>query len=492
MSLIKKLAGETVIYGIGQILPRILHYIVFSTYLTYRLNDSQTEYAIYVDLYAYVSVLIVIFSLRMDTAFFRYASRAEDFEKVYATAFLPIVLLSVSLLLVGHGYAYSIASWLGYADKSYYVKIFSWIVALDVMLLLPFARMRMQSQAKTFVGYKIFNIAITIVLVLLFLEGLYRLKPDWLSIFGFSPYTDDVSYVFLANLLASAILFILFLIRYRPACFIHDKVLLKTMVQYAWPLVIVGVAGSVNQFFGVPLQKWFLGGDFEDNMRQAALYGAAQKIPALLAIFTTAYNYAAEPFFFKNSREKDSRKLYGDVTLFFIIAAGMIAVGLQYGLDLAQYLIGGNFREGLFVVPILLMAYLMLGVYYNVSIWYKLSDKTLFGALIAVIGMVITLAGSIVLLPMLGYIASAWVALLCYGIMVILAVLLGAKYYPIIYPLRAILGQIGLISILLLLAPYILIYTPVVNIVIGAIVILCYAGMSFVLHQKRIKEYGLF
>ncbi len=491
LSLIKKLAGETAIYGIGQILPRILHYIVFSTYLTYRLNESRIEYAIYTDLYAYASVLIVIFSLRLDTSFFRFASRDYPFERSYLTAFVPMVFMALLLIGLGHFFAQAIAEILGYSDKAYYVRYFSWIIALDVMLLLPFAKMRLQSKPKTFVFYKVLNILLTIVLVMFFLELTPRLDIQWLQHLGIEPYTDDISYVFLSNLIASAVLFVLFLFRYRPTEWLPDKALLRRMVAYGWPLVIVGVAGSINQFFGVPLQKWFLGENFEQNMDQAALYGAAQKIPALLAIFTTAYNYAAEPFFFKNSEADESRKLYGDVTLFFIIAAGLLSVGLLYSMDIVQYIIGSNFREGLSIVPILLMAYLFLGVYYNVSIWYKLSDKTHFGAIIALIGMLITLFGNILLLSIMGVAASAWVALLCYSAMVTIAYVLGQRYFRIQYQTGAICMQLLFIGILLFIAPYILQFTALINILIGVVISLMYIGVSLYMHRKKCREYGL-
>jgi O-antigen/teichoic acid export membrane protein len=491
VSLIKKLANETVIYGIGQILPRILHYLVFSAYLTYRLNEAKAEYAAYLDMYAYASVLLIVFSLRLDTAFFRFGSREYKMDLAYSTAMLPLLGAAIFLVILGHLFALPIADWLTYPDKPYYVSWFAWIIALDILLLLPFGRMRLSSQPRAFVKYKVLNILVTIVLVFLFLEILPAISPQWPEHLGLSFIHDDISFVFLANLLASALLLIIFSYKYRPDEWVLDRVLLVRMLHYVWPLIIVGVAGSINQFFGVPLQKFFLGNDYEANKEMAGVYGAVQKIPALLALFTTAYNYAAEPFFFNNSEDSDSRTLYGDIAYFFIVATGLVAVGLMGFIDLAQVLIGPNYREGLFIVPILLMAYIFLGTYYNVSIWYKLSDKTHFGAIIAVVGMIITLVGSIVLLPIVGVIASAWVALICYVVMVIMAYVLGQQYYPINYPMRAILLQIGLITVLLWLANVFANPSLFWNMFTGTLIVMIYIVVTLSLEKKRFIQYGI-
>ncbi len=475
-------------YGIGQILPRIFHYLVFSTYLTYRLSESRAEYAIYLDLYAYASVLIVIFSYRMDTAFFRFGRNLEEMDSVYKTAFLPMIGTSIILVLLGCTSAATVANWLTYPGRGYYVVWFSIIVALDVLALLPMARLRLQSRAKLFVTFKVINVAVTISLVMLFLEIIPRYDASLLQrIIPFAQ--SDIDFVFFSNMVASGLMLTGLLFIYPIRLSRVDWTLWKRMVHYAWPLIIVGIAGSINQFFGVPLQKYFLGVNFEINKDEAAIYGAVQKIPALLAMFTTAYNYAAEPFFFKNTEHKDHKILYGDIALFFIMVAGILVLAIYLYIDVFQYFIGPTFRDGLYLIPILLISYLFLGIYYNVSIWYKLSDNTMYGALIATVGAIITIVGSIIFLPKIGVIASAYAALACYFVMVLLALIIGRKKYPINYPLVSMSRIIALIIAIMMIGAFFRNDSLANNLIYGSILIILYFVLCYQLEKKRIKSY---
>ncbi len=483
MSLIKQLAGQTIIYGIGQILPKVLHFIVFTTYLTNRLNDSKADYAVYLDLYAYTAVLIVMLSYRMDTAMFRFGKKQEDLPRVYGSAIGPMLVSAIAVVLIGYLGGDQIATWLTYPDKGYYVRWFAWIIAFDVLNLMPFAKLRLEGKAKEFVKYKFFNVILTILLVLGSIEliGLEQMRT-------YIPYiSSEIDLVFLANLIASAALFVLLMWRHFPRVIEIDRALWWRMARYAAPLVIVGVAANINQFFGVPLQKFFLGGEIELNKEKAAAYGAVQKIPALLALFTTAYNYAAEPFFFKNADRSDARSMYGEITFMFVLTAGIFCVGLNSMIDIFQHLIGANFREVLYLVPILLMAYLFLGIYYNVSIWYKLADRTIYGAMISSIGAVITLVGSMLLLPRVGVDASAWIALLCYFSMVLIAWRIGARVYPISYPVGRIMIHLFLIVGFLLLGTYVN-QQPFGGVFAGIGVTGIYMLCLFVMERERIMS----
>ena len=246
---------------------------------------------------------------------------------------------------------------------------------------------------------------------------------------------------------------------------------------------------GINQFFGVPLQKYFLGSDIDLNKDQAGVYGAVQKIPALLAMFTTAYNYAAEPFFFRNADRKDSNHLYGDIALFFTIVAGLVVLGIFFFIDVFQYFIGPSFREGLFIIPFLLISYLLLGLYYNVSIWYKLSDNTIYGAGIATVGAIITLAVNMLFLPTSGIIASAYAALACYGIMVVLAYFLGQVKYPINYPVRSIIIVISLITLLICAGSFLRQPSSPFNFSLGLIALIIYVTIIYLLERKKINYY---
>lgn len=488
MSLVKQLAGDTVIYGLGQILPRIFHFFVFNSYLTYRLGADTGEYGIYLGLYAYASILIVIFSFRMDTAFFRYASKDYAEQDVMKTALGPVLISCIVLLLIGFGFAEEIATLITYPGKGYYVKWFACIIALDVLALLPMARLRLQERAKTFVSFKLFNVFITVLLVLLCFEVLPRGEGSWLSSLTPSA-SSDIDFVFLSNLIASALMLIGLSFVYPILKGAFNFQLFKRMLMYSWPLVIVGIAASINQFFGVPLQTFLLGEDYEANQDTAGIYGAVQKIAALLAMVTTAYNYAAEPFFFKNSDHTDKRALFGDIALFFVIVVGAVAIGIYTQLDILQYLIDDAYRSGLYLVPILLLAYLFLGLYYNVSIWYKLADKTHFGAMISSIGAFITLGISLLFLPTLGMVASAYAALACYACMVLLVYLLGQKHYPIDYPIYSLARTFALIIIAMLVAHLFRSESVWINVALGLALLMTYAFLVYRLEEKKINRY---
>ncbi|NNE27321.1 MAG: oligosaccharide flippase family protein [Saprospiraceae bacterium] len=439
MSRIRQFAGQTLTYGVGHILSRILFYLLITVYLTYRIKD-QYQYGVYTDIYAYVTVLIVLFSMRLDTAFFRFGNKSEQRNAAFGSAWVPMIISAIVIVIIGHTLDDFFAALLLYPDSPYYVRWFSIILAFDILSLLPFARLRLENKAKLFVLAKVFNVLFTIGLVLFFLEIVPRSSIqdlEWLPRYAF-----DIDYVFLSNLIASVAVFLLVLFFAKPGGIVFNSALMKKMLYYAFPLIIVGVCGSFNQFFAVPLQKYFLGKDVVENIAQGGVYGASQKIASIFLLFTTAFNYAAEPFFFNNSNEEDRTELYGKICRMFVLIGGILILTIYLGIDLFQFLVDGSLRDAIHVVPILLLAYLFLGIYYNVAIWYKLADKTIYGALVSFIGVVITFSISIVFLPKYGYIASAWAALITFGVMVVIVYILGKKHFPIPYPVTKILNSI--------------------------------------------------
>ncbi len=437
MSQLKQLASHTAIYGIGHILSKGFYFIFLVPYLTRRLDDTYS-FGVYNELYGYASLLIVLFSFRMDTALFRFGSKTGSLQKAFSSAMVPVLVGGIGLVLTVYLSADSIADWIKYPDKVFYVKWFALIIGLDVLMLLPYARLRLEDKALKFTVYRLLNIVITIVLVFAFLEG------NLADTFSWIPKLDDVEYVFLANLIASlSMSIVLSPILFSASLKDADWNQVKRMLWYCAPLVIVGMSNSINQFFAVPLQKFFLGGNYSDNLSNGGIYAAPQKIAALVSLVTVAFNYAAEPFFFKHAANSEDRSVYGKIALAFTMFMGLIVVGIICYIDVLKYLTDvSKYAEGFVIVPILLFAYLLLGLYYNISIWYKLSDKTTFGAYISLAGVALTLILSISLLPSIGYIASAWAALGCYSLMVILAYIFGQKHYPIKYPLTGIGLQI--------------------------------------------------
>lgn len=487
MSLIKKLAGETAIYGISHILSRVLLFVVFTIYLTRRFDGDTTEYGIYTDMYSYAAVILTILVFRMDTAFFRYGSKG-DLQKVFNTGFIGVLGFCIIVLLILLPNVGSLAAFLEYGQSPHYIKWFAYILVLDAITALVFARLRLQSRPVRFMIYKLLNVGLTLILVLGFLEFLPNQMPEQFEKLNeFLGISRQIDYVFFANLLASGAVVLAMLPEFKTFSFSFDVSLFKKMLWYALPLVAVAIAGNINQAFAAPLQKYFLGDDILDNLANAGVYGAAAKLAILLNLFTTAFNYAAEPFFFNNSDREDATEVYGKVALAFSIVACLAALGLIFYIDIVILLLDDSYRSGINVVPILLFAYIFLGLYYNVSIWYKLKDKTYIGALISFLGAFITIGLSLILLPKIGTVASAWAALACYVVMVIVGYFIGQCYYPINYPVARILFYIALTAVLSLAALWL---RPILGFGISYFVLftLLFVGLTFVIYKIEWKR----
>lgn len=451
MSVIKKLAGETLIYGMASILPRLLFFLMTLIYLTYRFPNSE-DYGEYNELYAYVTILLTILVYRLDTAFFRFGSRdEEDKEVVFGTSLTTVMISTIVLVLALLYFSDSIAHLLDYGDRVHYVQWFSIIIGCDAVASMFYARFRLNSQPKRFLFFRVANVVLTIIFIFLFLEVLPRVAPTFLeqigNVFGVS---KELDYVFLANLVASASIIILLVPDFLKVKFGIDIFLLKRMMIYALPLVLVGLAGNFNQAFAIPLQKYLLDGDIAANLSNAGVYAAAAKVALLLNLFTVAFNYAAEPFFFNNVKGDEKREAYGKIALAFTMVCLIVIIGIVGFSQILQYLVDENYRQAFNLVPILLFAYLFLGLHYNVSIWYKISDHTMIGAGIAIVGAIITFIISAIYLPEIGTAASAYAALVTYAVMVIIGYILGQKYYPIKYPVKKILAYISVTVLMVL------------------------------------------
>lgn len=490
MSLIKKLAGETVIYGLSSILPRVLHYIVFTIYLTRKFQE-QADYGIYKDLYAYATIILVLLIYRMDTAFFRYGSREDGVKKTFTTAMIPLLFTSVIMVAIMWYNAQSIADLLKYSQQAYYVKWFALILGFDALAALPFAKFRLENRPMKFMFVKLLNVFLTIVLVLFFLELCPILQSKgyaWANSL-FDP-SKKLDYIFISNLIASIAVFLIVLPELLKEKLEFDITLWKKMFVYSLPLVIVGIAGNINTAFAAPLQKYFLGGDLNQNLTNAGIYAAPASLAIFLNLFNVAFNYAAEPFFFKNYKDSNRENLFGRVALLYTIAGAFVLLTILLFLDNFMMIMGSNYRSASEIVPILLFANLFLGLYYNFSIWYKLKDKTHIGAIISIIGALITLLISILLLPKIGYVASAWAALACFGFMAIAGYVTGKIYYPIHYPIGKMcmymMIAFGLFMISAQLKP--IIANPIVFILLNALLMLCYVAAAILMDKRGILE----
>lgn len=390
-------------------------------------------------MYAYVAFLIILLTFGMETAFFRFSTKeGNDRNKVFSTAFISVGVVALVFLIDAIIFAQPIADWLRYPNNTEYVVWFAMIIGLDAVASIPLAKLRSENRAKTFAAINIANVLVNIGLNLFFLKWLM----PWLQAGGSNAIVEvfftaetGVGYVFIANLIASTVKFVLLLPVVRGLRSI-DLTLLKQMVRYATPLLFAGLAGMVNETLDRILLKRLLFDSLgeESTMRSIGIYGACYKISIVITLMIQAFRYAAEPFFFSQEKEKGSRELYARVMDYFVWAMAGTFLFVMVFLDLFKYFIPNEaYWVGLKVVPILLMANVFLGVYYNQSVWYKLSGRTIHGAYLAIFGAVITLTINFIFIPEYNYMASAWATFACYGSMMVASFFLGQKYYPVPY-----------------------------------------------------------
>jgi len=487
---LKKLAGQTVIYGLGTILPRLINYLL-TPLLTYLFTAA--EYGINSELYAYISFLNVVFTYGMETSFFNYSSKLENKNEVFNTALLSVLLSTLLLTLLLTLFSGRIAEELSTPGTVYLPQFILWcilIIASDALLAIPFAKLRLENKALLFSMLKLGNVLVNFGLTYYFLvscKNAYDQGENSISASLYNPQIG-IGYAFLSNLIANALSVIVLSKMYFNLSFQINKTLLKEMLLYAWPLLILGLAGMVNETLDRIILKKLMP-DKEEAQVAQGIYGACYKIAILMTIFIQAFRYAAEPFFFSKAKEKDSKQTYALVMKYFVIFCLFLFLGTMLNMEWIQYFIGENFRSGLHVVPILLAANLCLGIVYNLSIWYKLSGKTKFGAVIALSGAAITIVVNVLFVPKYGYTASAWATLAAYAGMMFLSYGLGQKYFPIHYNFKALfvysLFAFGLYILSLFFANF---EHFSVRIVLNNLLILFFAYLILKLELKTIKK----
>ena len=489
MNPIKKLAGQTAIYGLPTIIGRILNYLLVPLFTRIF---SQGEYGVVVVMYAYVGIVFIILTYGMETTYFRYSEIIKNKSKVYNTIISSILFTTSVFLLFSIAFAGNIAALIEYPTHSDFVVIFIIILSLDVISAIPFAKLRATNRPIRFATIKFINIGTNIGLNLIFLLLFpFLLKHSGESIKNlillvYNPEWGLIIYVFIANLAASAITLILLLPEFSKYRFNFDVNLWKKMMVYALPLLLTGLAGIMNETLGRLLMKYLLPENAEE---QIGIYTASLKIAILLSLFVQAFRYAAEPFFFSHEKEKDSKKIYARVMNYFVIATSFIFLGLMMYLDIVVLIIGERFREGIAVIPILLLAYLFLGVFYNLSIWYKLTNKTIYGAILASIGAVVTIVFNVIWIPRFGYVGTAWATFLCYASMMIVSYFIGQKHYKINYNLIKIIGYIGLSVLLFLISEIFALDYFVLNLIKNTVLLLIFILTVYFIERKDFKSF---
>ena len=428
MSEMKSLAKDTAIYGLSSIIGKFLNYLLVPLY-TYVLARTD-DYGIVTNLYAWTALLLVLLTYGMETGFFRFANR-EDYDPrtVYKTSFVTLLCTSALFTMLVIIFHQPLANVLGYPDHSEFVEMMFATVAIDAFACIPFAYLRYQKRPIVFAALKLLFVLLNIGFNILFLVVLGK---------------NDVFYVFLSNILATTIQTLCLLPFTMPKGGKFDGLALKEMLRYSLPLLVLGVAGIMNQTLDRILFPYLYTGD--DAQAQLGIYGACFKVAMIMMMFTQAFRYAYEPFVFSKHKDRHSIEAYADAMKYYIIFSYLILLGVIFYLDIFRYIVSSAYWEGLKIVPVVLWTYVFQGVYFNLSFWYKLTDETKWGAYFSLIGLVITLVLQIVGVPLIGYWASCGSSLICYFVIMVLSYVIGQRNAPIPYDLK----RIGLYTVLTL------------------------------------------
>lgn len=493
----KILAKETAIYGVSSIVGKFLNWLLVPLY-TYVLQQ-QSDYGIVTNLYAWTALLLVILTYGMETGFFRFANKTEENPKtVYSTSLITLFTTSLLFAVSCTIWRTPIANALGYPTHSEFIALLGIVVAMDAFASIPFAYLRYKKRPLQFAALKLLFVFLNIALNLFFLVLCPKIQ-DWAIISSWYNPNYGVGYVFVANILATGIQTLCLL----PAIVegfknehglptsdsrrLFSGDLLKRMLRYSLPLLVLGVCGIMNQTLDRILFPFFYDG--ADAQAQLGIYGACFKVAMVMMMFTQAFRYAYEPFVFAKHKDRESVAAYADAMKYYIIFSYMILLGMIFYLDLLKFIIAPSYWEGLKIVPVVLWTYIFQGVYFNLSFWYKLTDKTQWGAYFSIIGVVITFALQAIFVPRIGYMASAASSTVCYFVIMLLSYFVGRKHLEIPYDLRRI-GIYTLLVVTLLAGYYTLAHLLPINewmkMGIGTILLIIYCVIFYHLDGKTL------
>ncbi|MDY6098429.1 MAG: lipopolysaccharide biosynthesis protein [Bacteroidaceae bacterium] len=461
MGNMKSLARDTAIYGLSSIVGRFLNYLLMPLY-THVISASQGGYGVVTNLYAYTALVLVMLTFGMETTFFRFANKGDDEpDTVFTAAFALVTALALAFLLGVWWRADGIAALLGYSGHVSYILMMAMVVSLDAIQAIPFCLLRYQGHAVRFACLKLLFIVLNIGLNLYFFL--------WVGV-------TDVWYVFMLNLVCTGIISFFFVPDLLRIRWHFSLSLLLRMLGYSWPILVLGIAGILNQAVDKMIYP-LVCPDQAEGIRQLGIYGACVKVAMIMAMITQAFRYAYEPFVFARSRDADQRQTYALGMKYFIIFTLLAFLCVMGGMPLLKHLIGAGYREGLGVVPIVMAAEIMMGVYFNLSFWYKLIDKTIFGAVFSLAGCTVLIAVNVLFIPRYGYMACAWGGFLGYATAMVLSYVVGQHYSPIRYPLGSIAVYVLLAAFLYGLMTLVPGQWPdVARLAVNAVLVMAYVG----------------
>ncbi len=431
MANLKSLAKDTAIYGMSSIIGRFLNYLLVPLY-TARISAASGGYGVITNMYAYTALLLVILTYGMETTFFRYANKTdEDPKKVYSTVLIMVATTSLVFVALVFAFLQPLSNFMGYANHPSYVWVMFVTVAIDAFQCIPFAYLRYKKRPIKFAALKLLFIVLNITMNLvyyLFMKG------------------TEVGYAFYINLVCTGSITFCFWKELKGFAGGFDKALMKRMLVYSWPILVLGIAGILNQTADKILFPYVYKG--VDAHAQLGIYGAASKVAMIMAMITQAFRYAYEPFVFGKAKDKDNRSTYASAMKYFVVFTLLAFLCVVGYMDVLRHIIGHDYWPGLKVVPIVMAAEIMMGVYFNLSFWYKLIDKTIWGAYFSGVGCAVLIAINVIFVPRFGYMACAWAGFAGYGTAMVLSYVVGQKKYPINYPVKSILLYVLLGAIL--------------------------------------------
>ncbi len=437
MANLKSLAKDTAIYGLSSIAARFIGYLLVPIE-TAKFNAAGGQYGIITNIYAYIALLIIILTYGMETTFFRFMNRpGEDPKKVYPTTLHTVGFTSLLFVVLLALFIHPVASAIGYPDHPEYLMIMGVCVAIDAFTAIPFAYLRYAHRPIKFALLKMVSIAVNIVGVSLYLIVLPAMHVNLFGIYD-ANFDLEVVWVFWIELSGSVLTLLLLGKELKAMGNPFDKATCQRMLRYTWPLLVMGLAGQLNQCASQIIFPYVFDGNAHDARVQLGIYGACIKIATIMVMITQAFRYAYEPFVFGQSKEKNNKETYARVMKFYIIFTLLAFLCVVAYMDIIRYIIGRSYWEGLEIVPIVMAAEIMFGVFFNLSFWYKLIDKTIWGAWFSGIGAVVLIAFDIIFIPRFSYWACAWAGFASYAVSMVLSYFFGQKYYPIAYPLRSI------------------------------------------------------
>ena len=485
MANLKSLAKDTAIYGLSSIIGRFLNYLLVPLY-TAKMSAASGGYGVITNVYAYTALLLVILTYGMETTFFRFANKEDENPKtVYSTTLISVGTTSLLFVLLVLAFLPGISGWMGYSAHPEYVGVMAAVVALDAFQAIPFCYLRYQRRPIKFATLKLLFIFLNIGLNLLYFVGLPALYKSHPDIIGkiYDP-TIGVGYAFFINLACTALITFFFWKELTGIKYKFDWSLLKRMLSYSWPLLVLGIAGILNQTFDKMMFPKIYG-DHTDTQSQLGIYGAAVKIAMIMALITQAFRYAYEPFVFGKSRDKDNRETYAQAMRYFIIFTLLAFLAVIAWIDVFKYIIAPDYWSGLKVVPIVMAAEIMMGIYFNLSFWYKLIDKTIWGAWFSGIGCAVLILVNVLFVPKYGYIACAWGGFAGYATAMILSYLVGQKYYPIRYPMRDI-AMYTVVAVILFAAMMLPVENMWLKLAYRTVLMLLFVGLIY--RKERLGE----